>query len=180
MLTIILFLPEPGPGEGLGAVLYLSGALFEGFLLLIPLSIGVAILRSGLWEIDVLVNRALVYISLTASLLAIYFGGVVLLQRLFVFLIGERSTLAVIASTLAIVALFNPLRRRIQTVVDRRFYRSKYDAEKTLAAFNARLRDETDLDALGDELVGVVGETVQPARVALWLRPRGGAWKGKP
>jgi hypothetical protein len=104
-------------------------------------------------------------------LVAVYFGTVVLLQRLFVALTGEKSTLAVVASTLEIAALFNPLRRRIQFFIDRRFYRGKYDAAKTLEAFSTKLRDETDLDRLGDDLVGVVGETMQQAHVGLWLRP---------
>ena len=147
--------------------------------MLIPLSIGVAVLRSHLFDIDILINRTLVYGSLTATLLALYFGAIVVLQRLFVVLTGERSTLAVVASTLVIAALFNPLRRRIQTFIDRRFYRSKYDARKTLEAFSSKLRDETDLQALNDDLVGVVRETMQPAHASLWLRPETAA-KGKP
>ncbi|MBA3423908.1 MAG: hypothetical protein H0U04_05060 [Rubrobacter sp.] len=140
-------------------------------LLLIPLSIGVAVLRSHLFDIDLLINRTLVYGSLTTVLVALYFGGIVLLQRLFVALTSEQSTLAVVASTLLIAALFNPLRRRIQSFIDRRFYRRKYDAIKTLEAFSVKLRDVTDLDALSDDLVGVVRETMQPAHVSLWLRP---------
>jgi hypothetical protein len=141
-----------------------------GFIVLIPLSIGFAILRSGLYEIDILINRTLVYGLLTVMLIALYFGGIVLLQSSFVALTGEQSTLAVVASTLLIAALFNPLRKRIQAFIDRRFYRRKYDARKTLEAFSARLRDETDLEALNTELVGVVRETMQPAHVSLWLR----------
>ena len=137
----------------------------------IPISIGIAILRYRLYDIDVIINRTLVYGSLTATLIALYFGGIVVLQRLFVALTGQQSTLAVVASTLLIAALFNPLRRRIQSFIDRRFYRRKYDARKTLEDFSVKLRDETDLDALEDDLVGVVTGTMQPAHVSLWLRP---------
>jgi hypothetical protein len=137
----------------------------------IPISMGIAILRYRLYNIDILINRTLVYGSLTATLIILYFGGIVVLQRIFVTLTGQQSTLAVVASTLVIAALFNPLRRRIQSFVDRRFYRRKYDARKTLEAFSAKLRDETDLEALNKDLVGVVRETMQPKHISLWLRP---------
>jgi hypothetical protein len=136
-----------------------------------PISMGVAITRYRLYEIDIIINRTLVYGPLTVALVALYFGGVVLLQRFFVLLTGERSTLAVVASTLLIAALFNPLRGRIQGFIDRSFYRSKYDARKTLEGFSTKLREETDLEALRGDLVGVVNETMQPAHVSLWLRP---------
>src|SRR3712207_616625 len=132
---------------------------------------GIAIVRYRLYEIDLIINRTLVYGPLTAALVALYFGGVVLLQSLFAVLTGERTTLAIVASTLVIAAMFNPLRRRIQSFIDRRFYRRKYDARKTLEAFSAKLRDETDLDALSDDLIGVVTNTMRPAHVSLWLRP---------
>ena len=150
-----------------------------GSLLLIPLSIGVAILSHRLWDVDIIINRTLVYSALTVSLALLYFGGIVLLQGVgnvvlqvpFRALIGQESALAVVVSTLVIAALFNPMRRHIQAFIDRRFYRRKYDARKTLQAFSAKLSHETDLDALSGDLVGVVRETMQPAHVSLWLRP---------
>jgi hypothetical protein len=143
-----------------------------GSLLLIPLSIGVALVHDRLWDVDIIINRTLIYGALTVSLTLLYFGGIAVLQRVFVVLTDQKSTLAVVASTLLIAALFNPLRRRIRAFIDRRFYRSKYNARKTLEAFSTKLRDETDLDALSDDLVGVVRETMQPAHVSLWLRSK--------
>ena len=149
----------------------IAETLIFGFILLIPLSIGVAIHRSRLYDIDLLINRTLVYGALTASLVLVYVGGVVALQWFFRAVTGGGSQLAVVASTLAIAALFDPFRRGIQAIIDRSFYRKKYDARKTLTTFGARLRDETDLATLGENLVGVVRETVQPEHVSLWLRP---------
>jgi hypothetical protein len=148
----------------------LTYAVLSSFTL-VPIAVGIAVLKYRLYEVDIIINRALVYGSLTVMLVALYLGGIVVLQRLFVLLTGQQSTLAVVASTLLIAALFNPLRKRMQSFVDRRFYRSKYDAVKTLEAFSVKLRDETDLNALSDDLVGVVRETMQPAHVSLWLRP---------
>ena len=138
----------------------------------VPIAVGFAVLKYRLYNIDLLINRTLVYGSLTAMLAVIYFGGVTTTQAIFRALTGQEQQpqLAVVISTLAIAALFNPLRHRTQGYIDRRFYRRKYDAAKTLEAFSAKLRDETDLDALSDDLVGVVRETMQPAYVNLWLR----------
>ena len=146
----------------------------------IPIAAGVAIFRYRLYDIDRIINRTLVYAALTGVLVAVYVGGVVLLQTLFRSLTGGESTLAIVASTLAIAALFNPLRRGIQAFIDRRFYRTKYDTRETLAAFSARLRDETDLETLAGDLVTVVGETVQPAHVSLWTRPASGVREEPP
>jgi hypothetical protein len=150
-----------------------DNVLFGLTLIAIPTAIGIAVLRYRLYEIDIVINRTLVYGSLTALLVAVYFGGVATTQTIFRALTGQEQQpqLAIVVSTLAIAALFNPLRRRIQGFIDRRFYRSKYDAAKTLEAYSSKLRDETDLDALTAELVGVVRETMQPAHVSLWLRP---------
>jgi hypothetical protein len=138
---------------------------------LFPAAIAVAIFRYRLYNIDVIINRALVYGSLTAMLALVYVGGVVGLQYAFRSLTGGESQLAIVASTLAIAGLFVPLRRQIQSFIDRRFYRRKYDAAKTLEAFGARLRDETDLESLSNDLVSVVRDTVQPAHVSFWLAP---------
>ena len=152
----------------------------EGVMLLsfggIPVAIGFAVLRYRLYDIDVIINRTLVYGALTGALALVYFGGVTVTQALFRNITGQEQLpqLVVVVSTLLIAALFTPLRRRIQSFIDRRFYRSKYDARKTLEAFSSKLRDETDLEALNDELVWVVRETMQPAHASLWLRPETG------
>ena len=139
----------------------------------LPVAAGIAILRYRLYDIDLIVNRTIVYGALTAALVAVYVGSVVSLQFIFRLLTGQESQLAVVASTLAIAALFGPLRRRVQSFIDRRFYRGKYDAQKTLQDFGARLRDEVDLDTLRGDLVAVVEETLKPEHVSFWLRPSG-------
>jgi hypothetical protein len=158
------------PAVGLTWVWWVGLVLTTVGVVSSPVAMGIAIFRYRLYQIDLIINRTLVYGSLTAVLACVYLGGVVFLQYAFRALSGEGSQLAVVASTLIIAALFIPLRRRIQSFIDRRFYRRKYDARKTLEAFSAQLRNETDLDALSDDLVGVVRETMQPAHVSLWLR----------
>jgi len=160
------------PASGRAGLIYdLFGvSVFWLLALPIPVALIVAMLRYRLFDVNVLINRTIVYGSLTAALLIVYVGSVVLLQTLFRTLIGSESQLAIVASTLAIAALFSPLRSRIQSFVDRRFYREKYDAARTLESFSARLRNETDLDALGTDLIAVVTETMQPEHTSLWLR----------
>jgi hypothetical protein len=156
-----------------GFALYIAGIVG------VPVAVGIAILRYRLYEIDLIINRTLVYGALTALLALVYFGGVALLQGVgslifrmpFGSLAAQESQLATVVATLTMAALFTPLRRRIQSFIDKRFYRGKYDARKTLESFSAKLRNETDLEALSDDLVGAVTETVQPSHVSLWLRP---------
>ena len=152
----------------------ISGTLVWTLALLgLPVSAGIAVLKYRLYDIDVIINRTLVYGALTAALVSVYLGGIVVLQGAFRALTGQESQLAVVASTLTIAAMFGPLRRRIQSFIDHRFYRRKYDAAQVLAAFNARLRDEVDLDALRGDLVDVVDGAMLPSHVSLWLRPLG-------
>jgi hypothetical protein len=148
-----------------------GGVILAVILIALPVAIGVAVLRYRLYDIDLIIRRTLVYSVLTAALALVYFGSVAVLQGVFTALSGQPSTAAVVASTLAIAAIFAPLRRRLQDFIDRRFYRRKYDAVRTLAEFGAHARDETDLDRLAARLVGLVSETVQPAHVSLWLAP---------
>jgi hypothetical protein len=159
--------------EQSGEIVALSGLLV---IASIPIATGIAILRYRLYDIDRIINRTLVYGPLTAALAAVYLGGVATAQTVFRALTGqeEQPQLAVVVSTLAIAALFHPLRRGIQTFMDRRFYRRKYDAAKTLEAFSAKLRDEPDLDRIAGELAGVVRKTMQPSHVSLWLRSERG------
>jgi hypothetical protein len=161
-LAGLLFIGVDNPGW-VGVLLSIAFTLF-------PVSIGIAILRYRLFDINVIIRRTLVYSVLTALLALIYFGGVVLLQQLTRSL-TETSDLAIVVSTLIIAALFFPLRRRVQSAIDRRFYRRKYDAARTLAAFGVTVRDEVELDKLTSELLNVVNQTMQPASVSLWLKP---------
>jgi hypothetical protein len=163
--TVISPLVEVSWGVRVGYLLVAVGGLGG------PIAIGIAILRYRLYEIDTLINRTLVYGALTATLVGVYVGSIVVIQGLVRALTGQESQLAIVASTLGVAALFNPLRHRIQGFIDRRFYRRKYDAAKTLGAFSVKLRDETDLEALSSDLVSVVRETMQPTHVSLWLRP---------
>jgi len=168
MLLSVFFGSNMQPGTSL---YFIENTAISLFLLCIPISIGIAILRSRLWDIDILINRTLVYGTLTATLALLYVGSVVLLQELFRPLFGGRNDLAIVVSTLAIAALFMPLRSQIQSAIDSRFYRRKYDTAKTLEAFSRSLRDEVDIDKLTSQLIAVVDETMQPIQAFLWLAP---------
>jgi ABC-type multidrug transport system fused ATPase/permease subunit len=169
LLAVLLTL-----SENFAAFLPKSGVPFAISITLFPVAIAVAIFRYRLYDIDVIINRALVYGALTVSLVLVYLMGVAGVQTVFRLLTGQdqQPQLAVVASTLVIAALFNPLRRRVQGLVDRRFYRRKYDAAKTLEEFGAKLRDETDLEQLNADLLSVVRETMQPAHASLWVLSR--------
>jgi hypothetical protein len=166
----------------------LAPALFQVFgqlawtlgFLSLPVSAGVAILKYRLYDIDVIINRTLVYAPLSAMLVAIYIGGVLVLEYAFRSFTGSGSQLSIVASTLLIAALFNPSRRRVQNVIDHLFYRRKYDAVRTLEEFSTKLRDETDMEALRSELLMVVRETMQPEHASLWLRPGAVSRDGTP
>lgn len=166
-LAIPLNWPDASPAQVVLTDLIFSTVHNLAFLA-VPVTLAIAILRHHLWDIDVIIRRTLVYGALTVALGAIYFGGVALLRGLLFG--GQSSNISIVASTLAIAALFQPLRTRIRRIIDRRFYRRKYDAARTLAEFGTRLRDEVDLDAVSDDLISVVHETVQPEHVSLWLR----------
>lgn len=176
LVTGLLFAPDALFTEGKSPI-WLSlilNALLIGYAS-IPTAIGFAVLKYRLYDIDILINRTLVYGSLTVTLAALYIGGVAATQATFRAITGQEQQpqLAIVVSTLVIAALFGPLRRRLQIFIDRRFYRKKYDAGQVLATFGARLRDEVDLYTLSDDLLEVVRETMQPAHVSLWLKPSG-------
>jgi hypothetical protein len=156
-----------GLAEVFGIAAQTVGSLYT---IIMPIAIGFAILRHKLYDIDIIIRRTLIYTVLTTILGVVYFGGIVLTQQVFRALTGQSSELAIVVSTLLIAALFAPLRRRVQDVIDRRLYRKKYDAEKVLADFQKNLRDEVDMETLKANLIGVLDDTMQPTKIALWVK----------
>jgi len=168
---VMLALPTVA-NSGTGIVIELLYFSANLIMVLLPIAIGVSILRYRLWDIDIIIRKTLTYAIVVAILATIYLGSVVLLQQIFATVSNQRSDVVTVLSTLAIAALFVPVRNWIQALVDRRFYRSKYDAQQILNQFGATVRDETDLEALGVQLIEVVNETVKPARATLWLKSK--------
>jgi hypothetical protein len=173
LFTAVAMLQALAPATGLAQIPVLMAFLDFSIgiiYLLFPIAIGIAILRYRLWDIDVIIRKTLVYAALTATLALVFFGGVALLQQVFGCITGiESSPIAIVLSTLAIAALFSPLHRRTQDFIDRRFYRSKYNAEQALEAFAALARSETDLEALTGKLMDLISETMQPEKISIWL-----------
>jgi uncharacterized membrane protein SirB2 len=178
LFTMILFILA-GLYLFLGLGVNVGGVLVNLSVMLPLVAIGVAILKYRLFDIDVIIRKTLIYAVLTVSLALVYFGGVVLLQNVFEGISGQQSPLAIVISTLLIAALFNPLRGRIQDAIDRRFYRSKYNAQNALEEFAATARSETNLDALNAQIMGIVEKTMQPERVSLWMQPVANHWINK-
>jgi hypothetical protein len=170
VLAVVVFAAEALPGVAETPTALVVDVIWPLSIATVPIAAGIAVMRYRLYDIDLIIRRTVVYGALTAALAAVYLGGVVLLQGIFRALAGQESDLAIVVSTLAVAALFQPLRRRLQSTIDRRFYRRAYDAGAILAAYGAMLRDEVDLSRLTGELLGVVGETVQPAHASVWLR----------
>ena len=170
-LALATFFPPDQPSAARIYALLVGVPLITLSALTLPLTFAFSILRYRLWDIDLVIRRTLTYALLTGLLGLVYFGGIVVFQNLFVGITGQESPLAVVISTLVIASLFNPLRVRVQNLIDRRFFRAKYDAENTLAQFAAAARDEVDVERLTGALLGVVKETMQPEGVSLWLKP---------
>ena len=173
LTPIFNFLFPSYSSQNIPSSVFLGLLNYPVILLSLPITIGIAVLHSRLYDIDVVINRALVYGSLTLLLALIYFGLIFGSQFLFQDMFHQTNAIALVISTLVIYALFQPLRRRIQSIIDKRFYRRKYDAARTLAVFSATLRSEVDLHRLHEHLLAVVEETMQPTHVSLWLRPGG-------
>jgi len=174
-VIVVLFPPSQPSMERINFLLWVAAPVYFFSYIFLAVGILIAVMRYRLWDIDILIRRTVSYAIIVALLAIVYFGSVIVLQRIFAGIIGESTEIITVLSTLAIAALFVPLRNRIQDAIDKRFNRKKYNAQQVMEKFSQTVRDETDIDKLTAELINMVNETMQPAHISLWLKKEKGS-----